>query len=125
MAIQIRHFIEDHPAVRTLEVIAHDGAILVSLPAHLRTDTLKRKTRHKDPATWPFVNQHRHLIADIDEASNDKLKEYLQARRSADVLYRWNEQEGPAKILQTGPTLMVGLPKAEPPLEVEPASPSE
>ncbi|MFY9233466.1 MAG: hypothetical protein WAO58_03305 [Fimbriimonadaceae bacterium] len=125
MAIQIRHFLEDHPAVHTLEVIAHDGAVLVSLPAHLWTDTLKRKTGKKDSNLWPIVNQHRRLVGDIDEASMDKLKKYIQGRRSADVFYRWNGQEGPAKVDQTGPTLKVALPKAELPVEQRPASPSE
>ena len=65
------------------------------------------------------------MEGDIDEESMDKLKKYIQGRRSADVFYRWNGQEGPAKVDQTGPTLKVALPKAELPVEQRPASPSE
>lgn len=122
--MQIRHFIEDHPAVHTLEIIAHDGAVLISLPAHLRTDTLRRKGRKKDPLTWLVVNLHRHLVADIEPVAQDRLKAYLQGRRSADILYRWNGQQGPGRVDSSGPELMIRLPKLEPPAEGEPAASS-
>jgi hypothetical protein len=119
MAQQIRHFILDDSQEHSLHLMAEDGSVLASVPAHLRTETLRRKGRRADPETWPIVNVHRLLICRTEPSEADRIGKYVYQRGDARVPYKWNGQEGLCEIQSTKPGLKIRLPKPEAPADAE------